>query len=140
MATAGSDTHAAYDYSRRPGLNVVYADELSERALLAAVQRGHLYLSSGPELRLNAQGPAGEAWLCGDTAVGSAVFAAAWTGSPPHSRLRVIANGRPLSEVPAADQGRHTWQLRASEASWTLVELRAADGEPLAITNPIYLE
>ena len=36
------------------GFDVVYADDLSEQAILSAVRAGHLYLSAAPRLELHA--------------------------------------------------------------------------------------
>ena len=48
------------------GFNTVYADELSEAAILHAVRRGRLVLSSGPTLSLTAQA-AGQTLMPGDS-------------------------------------------------------------------------
>ncbi len=68
-ATAGTDMHAPRDYAAGPCLSVIYAEELSEAALLAGLRAGHVYLSAGPRLTLEARGARGERWAMGDTIV-----------------------------------------------------------------------
>ena len=46
VATAGSDTHGSQDYTAGPGFSVIFAEELTERALFNALRLGHLYLSA----------------------------------------------------------------------------------------------
>ena len=138
-ATAGTDTHSSRDYAARPGFNVVYAEALTEAALLKAIRAGRLYMSAGPRLGLEARGEGGERWTMGDTAARPATFTAGWAGCPDGARLRVMANGRSLAEQPAAGEGSYTWAMAPGDADWVVVEIRDAGGELLAISNPIYL-
>ncbi len=140
VATAGSDLHAATDYNRRPGFNVVYAEALTDAALIEALLAGHLYLSAGPRVSLQARDVAGTACMMGDAAAGPAEFALEWVACPPDARLRVIVDGKLLVERPAAsDEGSHTWHMAAADGRWVLVEIRSRDGQMLALTNPIFL-
>ena len=82
VATVGSDTHSAADYAAGPGFAVLFADELSEAALLRAAAAGHLYLSSGPMLTLGAISSSGATAMMGDTVAHDATFAANWQGCP----------------------------------------------------------
>ena len=94
VATAGTDTHSSKDYAERPGFNVIYAETLSEAALLQAIKLGHLYLSSGPRLVLSAHNEAGQTWMMGDQVDQSVTLVAEWSESPADGLLRVLANGR----------------------------------------------
>ena len=60
------DKHGTAAYAAGPGFNVIYAEELSEAALLRAIAAGHLYLSSGPRLTLEAQEQDGAVRRMGD--------------------------------------------------------------------------
>jgi hypothetical protein len=138
VATAGSDTHSPRDYAARPGFNVVYAEALSEAALLQALRAGRLYLSAGPLLTFEARGAGGERWPVGDAAVGPVTLALEWSGCPAGAQMRLLANGRLLDQRPAGERGKHEWDMAPEQASWVLVEVRAEDGGLLAVTNPIF--
>jgi hypothetical protein len=140
VGTAGTDTHSAQFYATRPGFNVVYAEDLSETALLKALRAGHLYLSAGPQVDLQARTTNGQHWSMGDTITQEATFTVAWAQCPADAQLRLIANGRLLRQTTAASQGEYEWSMAPDQADWVVVEVRNSDGEMLAITNPIFLE
>ena len=52
-ATSGTDLHGPPPSGVRGAVNVVYADDLTEEAIVAAVKAGRSYISAGPELLLN---------------------------------------------------------------------------------------
>ncbi len=138
-ATAGSDAHGPRDYASRPGFNVIYAEVLSEAALLEGVLAGRLYLSSGPQLTFQAQDDDGATWMLGDTVTRPVTFEVRWRDCPPDAEMRVIVNGRLLHALPAGSEGAHTWTLTPDEADWVTVEIRDKSGVMLAVTNPIFL-
>ncbi len=138
VATAGSDTHSGQDYAARPGFSVIYAGELSEHALLQALRAGHLYLSAGPEVSFAARSDRGDQWLMGDTIGEPVTLQIAWSACPPGATCRLIANGMVLHQWQAETTGEATWPLAPDQANWVLLEVRAAGGEMLAITNPIF--
>ena len=138
-ATVGSDTHSAADYVAGPGFAVVYAEELSEAALLRAIAAGHLYLSSGPMLTLGAISSSGATAMMGDTVAHDATFAANWQGCPAGAEVRIIANGTLLHTLAADAEGAYRWPMALHDANWLTVEIRSAIGDLLAVTNPIYL-
>ena len=139
VATVGSDTHSAADYAAGPSFAVVYTDELSEAALLRAIAAGHLYLSSGPALTLDARAGDGTRAMMGDSIGQDATFEASWQACPPGATLRIIANGCLLHAQDATEPGIHRWSMAPRAASWVTAELRSAAGELLAVTNPIFL-
>lgn len=139
-ATAGTDTHGGQDYAAKPGFSVIYAEALSEAALLQALRAGHLYLSAGPQLTFQARNESGERWNMGDTVGQPATFAVTWADCPAEAQIRLIANGRLLHQWLAGPQGGYEWPMRPDQANWVVVEIRAGNGEMLAITNPILLQ
>lgn len=144
VATAGSDTHGQAHYDEGPGFNVVYAEALSEPAILEAIAQGHLYLSAGPELRLNATTMAGDMAMMGDVlpvAPDTEVAVLAhWANCPADAVLHLVVNGQSFHERIIPAQGEDTWLLKPREANWFTLELRSTAGELLALTNPIFVE
>jgi hypothetical protein len=138
-ATAGSDSHDEPYYLERTGFNVVYAEALTEAAILTALRAGHSYISAGPRLSFQAAGDDGGRWMCGDTVDGPATFSAEWSDCPTDAQLCVVVNGKPLAKLPSGARGRHDWRMAPADADWALVELRGLTGELLAIANPIFL-
>ena len=83
VATAGTDIHGPEGGEGPLGFNHVWADALTETAILAAVEAGRNYLSSGPLLILSAQDADGNAIaMGGDMAEGAMVRAAFLTQRP----------------------------------------------------------
>jgi hypothetical protein len=138
VATAGTDTHSATDYDQRPGFNVVYAEALTEAALLRAISAGHLYLSAGPTLTFAAQAADGQRWMMGDTVDQPATLTLGWQDCPAGAEARLIANGRLWKSWPCDGQGERQWPVAPEAAEWCVLEIRDADGAMLAISNPIY--
>ncbi len=138
--TAGTDNHGEH-LDLKYGFNVVYAAELSEAAVLRAIGAGHLYLSSGPALGLQAR--AGSlAAMMGDALAapaGEAIrVAASWSGCAPDDRAALVVDGEERERVPAGGQGSAAWQIESGAARWCHVTLRDSQGTVLALTNPIY--
>jgi hypothetical protein len=149
VGTAGSDTHgnqdyAGYadyaDYAAHPGFNVVYAENLSESAILKALRAGHLYLSTGPQVGLQARNADGEQWMMGDTIAPPVTLTVRWAECPSDAQVRVIANGRLLTQQPAGPRGEYAWDMAPDQSDWVLVEIRGTNGEMLAITNPMFMK
>ena len=138
VATAGSDTHNAADYAAGPGFNVVHAEELSEAALLRAIAAGHLYLSCGPVLTLEAVEQDGAHRIMGDTVTQAAMVSVQWMHCPPGATLRVLANGQLLHQQVTGETGRYTYAVTPADVDWLIAEVRAESGVLLAITNPLF--
>ncbi len=137
-ATRGSDIHEPLNYTN-VAFNVVYADELSEEAILRAIRQGHLYISAGPRLDLTARDSDGGAVMVGDRVTSDrAEVALAWEACSVGEHLRLIVDGVALEEIPVEERGSRTWVL-SHTARWCVVEIRRADGELRAVTNPLYL-
>jgi len=140
VATSGTDTHGPASLEIQPGLDVVYADELSERAILGAIRQGHLYLSVGPKLELVARNTANETAMMGDVLRGDQVtLTICWDAARPSDALRLIVNGEPKLTLRSASKGQHGWALKVTEPTWCCAELREANGNMRALTNPIFL-
>ena len=139
--TAGSDNHGGHLKRTALAFNVVQADELSEPAILRAVSQGRLYLSAGPELRLDSAAGDQSAGL-GDSILpepGQPIrLRAEWTGAPAGSRLALVLDGQPRDAFTPAAHGTHDWEIPSGEAHWGLLTLRDAGGKMLALTNPIF--
>jgi hypothetical protein len=141
VLTAGTDRHDPNHPAPGHGFNTVYAEELSEIAILRAVRAGHLVLSSGPTLTLSAQA-AGQNMIPGDSCcvqAGETIhISAEWGGCPPGSRLDLVVDGE-KRETPAGGPPT-SWELSGGQTGWALLTLRDPDGEMLALTNPIYFD
>lgn len=139
VATCGTDTHDFYPEGVAEPFSHVYAAELTEDALLDAIRRGRLYLSSGPRLELHAR--AGDALAgMGDELVLSdegAAFRCAWTNCPPDAVVRVVVDGAIIHEWRAGGDGQAEWQVTPGQG-WCTVEIRSADGDMLALSNPVF--
>lgn len=139
-ATAGTDVHGDHIGEVTPAFSVIYAEALTEAALLKALCAGHLYLSAGPELLLQARDAAGATWMSGDTVTLPATFTASWARCPAGAQLRLIANGRLWEQRLVGEQGAYRWPMTPEQAAWVVLELRDSAGDMLAVTNPIFLQ
>ena len=139
VGTRGSDIHRPTD-DANAGFDIVYAAELSETAILEAIRAGHLYLSSGPHLELTAQGSAGASGRMGDLVPGQSIqINFAWHDCAETDHVRLIVDGKRVNEFPSGAQGQHQWTLKPEEAHWCVAEIRAANGDLHAVTNPIFM-
>ncbi|MCD6289614.1 MAG: PHP domain-containing protein [Anaerolineae bacterium] len=143
-ATAGTDAHGPEHHTPAQdlnvGLNVVYADKLSQAAVLQAISRGHLYVSSGPHLELTGTAESGEHAMMGDTLPGGpAHIQATWEECPRGAQARLIMDGQIAEEWRTGDHGTREWTIAPGQAHWCLMEIRDPQGRMLALTNPIFL-
>ena len=120
-ASAGTDGHRAAPEGAQLGFNVVYAEALSEAAILAAVRRGRSYLSSGPKLELTR--PNRSEPVTGDVIEAEATLSLRYGGVPADASLRLIANGTVERKLSLTDSGtaravspRHRPLVRARAA------------------------
>lgn len=139
-ATAGTDVHGPPPVGVRPGFNVVYADSLSEAAILRAVAQRHLFLSDGPRLDLVGQTASGIHAMMGDSLpVDRTTISAQWAGCNADDQVRLVADGQVLFAQPAGEHGAQEWELAAGQAHWCLLELRETNGRMRAVTNPLFM-
>ena len=141
VGTSGTDAHGPFDESIELGFDVVYAEALSEPAILRAIQEGHLYVSSGPALELTGTCASGATAIMGDVLpLEAAQITATWEHCNGGERLILIADGQPLTEeVDIMATGRHTWSLAAGQARWCTVEIRDRRNHLCAVTNPVFM-
>jgi hypothetical protein len=150
-AVGGSDTHDVDVGSLGVGVptTVVHASELSERAVLEAVRAGHVFVDvEGSRNRLlTAEATSG----AGGAEMGDAL--AAPNGSTIHisvhitgcqsAHVVVLQQGRPTTFAQAtitSDEDTHSFDVRSDgERRWLRVEVRSADGVPVLIGNPFYV-
>ena len=133
-ASAGTDGHRAAPEGAQLGFNVVYAEALSEAAILAAVRRGRSYLSSGPKLELTL--PDRSEPVTGAVEA-ETTLSLRYEGVPADASLRLVVNGTVQRDMSLADSG--TLELSLPDAArWCVLELRAQDGTMLAVTNPVF--
>jgi hypothetical protein len=142
-AIGGSDDHAARSPSGHIGspATVIYASELSERALLEGIRSGRVYVRTrgpeGPTLELST----------GAVQMGGVVHVAT-AGSPMRldihainaagQRAEIVRNGEVIETlmVDAADQ-KLSFDLTTTPGQWVHIRLRDAKGITV-FTNPIY--
>lgn len=147
----GSDDHGA---ATRPGsaigtpTTVVFADELSEAALLAGLRAGRVFIRTrgpdGPSIGFEARGPLGAAAMGDVVSLGTerrrVVFGLEIEGGR-RQEIEVIHNGRTVDgaagPVPDAFQASVEFTLDVGRGDWVRVNLRDADGVTV-IANPIY--
>jgi hypothetical protein len=140
VATSGSDMHGIPTQEYPLGaVNVVYADELSEAAILQAIRKGHSYLSTGPELLLTGRSQSGVEVMVGDKLPDeAATIQVRWSGANEGDVLRFIVDGRAQEEKTVGASGEALWNFAPNQAKWCTVELRNPQKQMLAITNPIF--
>ncbi len=139
VLTAGSDMHGPPEDASRVGRNVVYAEELSELAILDAIRQGHSYLSAGPELILTGHTGSRQEVMAGDKLPAiDATLHVRWSGAQVSDVLRIIGDGQVLATHPATAEGEFTWTIKSGQARWYNVELRDPSGGMWAVTNPIF--
>ena len=141
VATSGTDIHRPYpaNFEGRLGFNVVYSQELSEAAILAAVRQGHSYISAGPELLLTAQTESGKAAMVGDLLPAEPVtVTVTWRNAHEGDVLRLNVDGHLKEHIPAGVSGEQSWTFAGRTMQWLNVELRDGKDGMWALTNPIY--
>jgi hypothetical protein len=139
-ATSGTDIHDHPWPEARLGFNVVYAEELSERAILDAVRKGHSYMSDGPEVDLTGHSASGVRAMMGDVLPAeTTTIEFKWGNAHADDTVRLIVNGAVHQEIPANESGNASWTLSPEECHWCVVEIRDKEGYLRAITNPIFL-
>ncbi|MDY7039230.1 MAG: CehA/McbA family metallohydrolase [Chloroflexota bacterium] len=162
VAVGGSDKHqgpfdgALSNYEIGTPTTWVWADELSERAILDGIRAGHVFISldpRGPRLELTAKTD-GQAVMMGDElrlSAGDVVRFRCRVRNAVGNLLRVIINGEVREVAVDEDDFVHEWKFAfANNRSYVraeVIELPEVplDEEPaalmlLALGNPIYLK
>ena len=146
FATCGSDTHGPNGRDQA-GYNIVFAQALTQREILAAIQKGRSYLSSGPEVGIDAHTETGEIFGMGQS-VSKPVTSVSIdiSRAPPGSTLRLITaspgnGGASLAHEVGlvADTRLEFDQVDLALTTFLTVEVRDANRQLCAMTNPIFL-
>lgn len=141
VATSGTDLHhlSQVNGMGQGAVNVVYADDLTEAAIIAGVKAGRSYISAGPELEFTVQTDSGAEGMLGDTLpCGPATLHVRWRDAHEGDLLRLIVDGMPYAETPISDpSGDISWKL-SKRAKWCNVELRHPKNGLWAVANPIF--
>jgi hypothetical protein len=139
VATAGTDIHGPEGGEGPLGLNHVWAEALTEAAILAAVSAGRNYLSSGPLLILSAQGAGGKVIaMGGDMPAGAIVRVDYATEDTPLTLVFHDGTGM-LSRLDLATHASGQAALGVAPRTFVMAELRDAAGLLHAVTNPIFV-
>ncbi len=140
-ATSGTDVHGPQPDGLRVGFNNVYAEALTEMAILDAIRRGHNYVSSGPVLDFTAVSASGAHAMMGDALPNELItLTIRWRDVPNGAKLRHVVDGNIVSKETIDSNGEFTWGAVAGAFRWRVVEIRDVNGDLLAVTNPIYVE
>jgi hypothetical protein len=146
VATAGSDDHGRYPPDKRPAHVQIHASELSPPAILAGLRAGNVVLTCGPSLSVLGITRAGTPIRPGDAARVPPELHLTSAGSTPGASLRVVAGRRGAAGVRvvwSAEAGGDCMSIVPAAAldgvDWAMVELRAPDGSPEAIANPVFV-
>ena len=146
-AIGGSDEHTAdetRDGSIGTPATVVYADDLSEPALLDGLRKGRVYVRTrgpqGPTLQFEANFQ-NLTWRMGETVpkvVTALTLSASATGAT-NQQLQWVRNGEIISTSPVLSEQRVTVDVKTQPGAWFSVIIRDENG-PTLFSNPIYIE
>ena len=141
VATSGTDLHERNPEHMRTAFNVVYAQELSEAAILDGIRRGHLYISAGPELTFKGRTASGVEGIMGDTIPNEhSSVRVCWGQGHEGDLLRLVVDGQPHDERIVGPSGEISWSLESGQAMWCTVELRDPQNGLWAVTNPLFFD
>ncbi len=144
VATAGTDIHGRpAEGIKGASANVVYAEVLSEKAILDAIRAGHSYISGGPTLTFTANTSDDYVFMMGDTLPSTEQvvnFYAGWAGCDQDDIANVIVDGVVLTRLNVSDCSSHRWSLEPDSFKWCTLEIRGADQSLKSITNPIFAD
>lgn len=144
-ATAGTDIHGPTSEDERVGYNTVWAEALSQDAILAGLRAGRNVMSAGPGLLAHVLSETTETHV-GDLAPSNenATLHVSWS-DVPDGAIATIETGSPdgtktvaTQKVVSWDGGTKTALPTMPETSWIMVTLRCSEGQMLAVTNPIF--
>lgn len=150
-AMGGSDTHDVDVGTLGIGAptTVVYAEELSERAILDSVRAGHVFVDveGSRDRLLEAEARAGAASAqMGDVLAAPAdalIRVTVHVSGCRSGRLVLLEQSRdtPAAEAPlATDDETRSFELNGTGSRrWLRIEVRGPNGMPLLIGNPFYL-
>ncbi len=144
-ATAGSDEHTPEEtLDRRIGTptTVVFANELSERAIVEGLRSGRVYIRTrgvdGPALDFFAEAEGRRYEMGGEIAAAArTVTLRAHVTRASGQHVVWIRNGSPVGEAEVPASGDVTLELDRHDGDWFTLMLRDDQG-PTAFANAIY--
>lgn len=149
-AVGGSDDHKGGDGSEDDlfwgaigtPTTVVFAEELSQVAILDGIRAGHVYIKAngpdGPDLFLEAT-CGRTALMLGDEGTGPAFDAVARAEGAEGLTLRIVRDAEVIEEVEVTS-GDFEYPFEVVPDDRTVVRLELRDGDLIeALTNPVYL-
>ena len=153
-AIGGSDDHNLPEVAGIRGAigvptTVVYASELSERGVLEGIRAGHVFLKisspKGPSVYLAAT-TGKQSAMMGDNlrvTAGEQISFSVQVLGAPDALVEIIRDGSPAALLPGPKVRSADDTLRFTVKSeggrhWYRVNLRAADGRLLVVTNPVF--
>ena len=143
VATGGTDTHRPMPETFRIAQNRVYAQDNTQEEILAAVTRGHSYVTCGPVLRFDAVASDGTQTGMGDIASpGSLAIRCGWDdlGDPSEPLEAIlISQSKKVKRWDCAARNDVSIEIAAEAGQWFVLELRNRDGELYALSNPIFV-
>lgn len=145
VATAGTDTHMRFGRRDRIAANFVFAQDNTEKDILAAVGRGQCYISSGPRLECSTAFLDGQVAGLGDIVPsGPLSMSCSWSaavgdGDLKGLKVRLIRRGVPVECWSCGECADVTVKVDAKEGDWFVWEVRDENGHLHAITNPVHV-
>lgn len=147
VMTAGADIHddprTDASGSNSLGLNAVYAEAPTERAILNAIAGGRSYMTSGPVLLLTSSAGSefGNRFMTGDTIpAGCDIYIHVDTAATDiDDYIRLIRNGDEISRRCVDEKSIRPCHTTAPAGSWFNAELRDSKGTLKAVTNAIFV-
>jgi hypothetical protein len=129
-----------------PGLpsTYVYAHELSSNAVLEALLHGRVYVSVGPQVRIDVECGSQVAAIGADLGLarGRLAFIITITGVGEGASARLVKNGVGIANffVPEEQTVFEFADTLDGEPSWYRVDVFDSKGQYLAVTNPVYTD
>lgn len=142
VATGGTDTHRPMPESFRIPTNRVYTQDNTRQEILAALKRGHSYVTCGPEISFHAMSSDGQKTVMGDIAsAGSQSLCCEWSVALEDKPLeaRLISQTDVIQRWDCSAQSAAACEIAAKAGQWFVLELRDLDGELYALSNPIFV-
>ena len=143
----GSDDHSSATGGRSPvgsPATVVYARQLSEPAILEGVRAGHVFIKTqgpdGPNVSFTAESENLRVMM-GDRMTAAAGqqlrFSAEVTGI---GSIEVVQDGKVSPQLSGANPDSARFTISSDgRRHWYRINVRSAEGQLLALTNPIYV-
>jgi hypothetical protein len=145
-AVGGSDEHTPEEpHDRRIGTptTVVFASELSERAIVAGLKSGRVYIRTrgpdGPRLEFFAES-GGRRYDMGEVVPATRkITLRANVAGAPMQRVTWIRNGKPIGASDIPESGDLLLDSDTNPGDWFTLVVHDAGGDPTVFANAIYV-